>query len=123
MKYQDETGAWYQVTDLGDKEGNYLEGSGTAMLTYAIAKGVNMNVLPKDYITYAKKGFAGMEDQMISVDPANNVISLEQICAVAGLGGNPYRDGSFEYYLSEPIRANDAKGVGPFILAALELNK
>jgi len=123
VKYQDETGAWYQVTDLGDKEGNYLEGSGTAMLTYAIAKGVNMNVLPKDYITYAKKGFAGIEDQMISVDPINNVISFEQICAVAGLGGNPYRDGSFEYYMSEPVRANDAKGVGPFILAALELNK
>ena len=123
VKYQDETGAWYQVTDLGDKKGNYLEGSGTAMLTYAIAKAVNMNVLPESYMAYAKKGFAGMEDQMISVDPANNVISLNNICAVAGLGGNPYRDGSFDYYLSEPVRANDAKGVGPFILAALELEK
>ena len=93
------------------------------MLTYAIAKAVNMNVLPESYMAYAKKGFAGMEDQMISVDPANNVISLNNICAVAGLGGNPYRDGSFDYYLSEPVRANDAKGVGPFILAALELEK
>ena len=64
-----------------------------------------------------------IEDSVFSVNPDTNVISLEQVCAVAGLGGNPYRDGSFDYYMSEPIRANDAKGVGPFILAAHYLNK
>ncbi|QJR81111.1 glycoside hydrolase family 88 protein [Alteromonas pelagimontana] len=123
VKYQDETGAWYQVVNLAERKGNYLEGSATAMLTYAIARGVNLHVLPESFRSHAEKGFAGMLDQMISVDPANNVISLNQICAVAGLGGNPYRDGSFEYYIGEPVRANDAKGVGPFILAALELQK
>lgn len=122
-KYQDVSGAWYQVTNLGEREGNYLEASGTAMLTYAIARGVNLGVLPESYREYAERGFAGLVDQMISVDPTTNVISLNQVCAVAGLGGNPYRDGSFDYYLSEPIRPNDAKGVGPFILAALELDK
>ncbi|MCY7297192.1 glycoside hydrolase family 88/105 protein [Alteromonas sp. a30] len=123
VKYQDETGAWYQVTDMAHKKGNYLEGSATAMLTYAIAKAVNLRALPAHYRVYAEKGFAAMQDQMISVDPKNNVISLNQVCAVAGLGGNPYRDGSYEYYLGEPIRPNDAKGVGPFMLAALELDK
>lgn len=123
IKYQHSTGAWYQVTDMGEREGNYLEASGTAMLTYAIAKGVNLKVLPESYRRYAEKGFAAMLDQFISVSADNNVISLNQICAVAGLGGDPYRDGSFEYYIGEPIRANDAKGVGPFIMAALELGK
>ena len=123
VKYQHTSGTWYQVTDLGDRDGNYLEASGTAMLTYAMAKGVNLGVLPAEFKGYAEKGFAGLLDQMISVDPESNVITLEKVCAVAGLGGNPYRDGSFEYYMSEPIRPNDAKGVGPFILAAVELGK
>lgn len=123
LTYQHNSGSWYQVTDLGSREGNYLEASGTAMLTYAMAKGASLKFLPEEYKAHAEKGFAGLLDQMISVDPETNVISLEQVCAVAGLGGNPYRDGSFDYYMSEPIRANDAKGVGPFILAAHYLNK
>ena len=123
LTYQHNSGTWYQVTDLGSREGNYLEASGTAMLTYAMAKGASLKFLPDEYKAHAEKGFAGLLDQMISVNPETNVISLEQVCAVAGLGGNPYRDGSFDYYMSEPIRANDAKGVGPFILAAHYLNK
>ncbi len=123
LAYQHISGAWYQVTDLGKREGNYLEASGTAMLTYAIAKGVALQLLPANYKTFAEKGFAGLTDTMISVNPETNIITLEQVCAVAGLGGNPYRDGSFEYYMSEPIRPNDAKGVGPFIMAAHYLNK
>ena len=123
LTYQHNSGTWYQVTDLGNREGNYLEASGTAMLTYAMAKGASLKFLPEEYKAHAEKGFAGLLDQMISVNPDTNVISLEQVCAVAGLGGNPYRDGSFDYYMSEPIRANDAKGVGPFILAAHYLNK
>ena len=122
-KYQHTSGTWYQVTDLGEREGNYLEASGTAMLTYSIAKGVKLGLLPTSYRQYAEKAFAGMMDQMISVDPETNVVTLEKVCRVAGLGGNPYRDGSFEYYLSEPITPNDPKGVGPFILAAYYLNK
>jgi len=118
LKYQDKSGNWYQVTDKGDKEGNYLEASGTAMLTYALAKGVKLGFLEQRYEVYARKGFAGMLDQMVSVDPNNNVVSLNFTCRVAGLGGDPYRDGSFEYYLSEPVNSNDPKGVGPFILAA-----
>ncbi len=123
LAFQHASGTWYQVTDLGDREGNYLEASGTAMLAYAIAKGVELKLLPADYRQHAEKAFAGMIDNMISVDPQTNVISLEKVCAVAGLGGNPYRDGSFDYYMSEPLRTNDAKGVGPFILAAHYLNK
>ena len=123
LTYQHSSGTWYQVTDLPQRDKNYLEASGTAMITYAIAKAVSLKFLPAHYKHYAEKGFAGILDQMITVDPQSNVISLEKVCAVAGLGGTPYRDGSFDYYMSEPIRANDAKGVGPFILAALYLGK
>lgn len=122
IKYQDETGTWYQVLDLPDKEGNYLEATGTSMFTYALAKGVNQGYLPEKYMTYAKKGYQGILDNFITVEE-NGVVNLNKCCGVAGLGGDPYRDGTFDYYVNEIIRPNDPKGTGPFIMASLELNK
>ena len=122
VKYQDKTGLWYQVLDQGNRQGNYLEATGTAMYVYTLAKGVNKGYLPKKFKTDAEKGFDGILKELIKVDE-NGVLNLEKCCSVAGLGGNPYRDGTYEYYINEPIRANDPKGTGPFIMAALELNK
>lgn len=122
VKFQDKSGLWYQVTDKGAEGGNYLEASGTAMFTYAFAKGVNKGYLPKKFKTAAKKAFSGMTKHIIKVDQKGEV-TITQACAVAGLGGNPYRDGSFEYYVNERKKDNDPKATGPFILAALELNK
>lgn len=122
VKFQDKTGLWYQVTDKGAVGGNYLEASGTAMFTYAFAKGVNKGYLPKKFKTAAKKAFSGMTKHLIKVGQ-NGEVTITQACAVAGLGGNPYRDGSFEYYVNERKKDNDPKATGPFILAALELNK
>lgn len=122
VKFQDKSGLWYQVTDKGAEGGNYLEASGTAMFTYAFAKGVNKGYLPKKFKTAAKKAFSGMTKHLIKVDQKGEV-TITQACAVAGLGGNPYRDGSFEYYVNERKKDNDPKATGPFILAALELNK
>lgn len=121
-KYQHESGLWYQVTDQGDREGNYLEASGTAMFTYAIAKGVNRGYLDPTFMSIAEKGFEGLTKRLIKRDE-NGFITLTQVCAVAGLGGNPFRDGSYEYYINERKKDNDPKGTGPFILAALELNR
>ncbi|MGJ5643077.1 glycoside hydrolase family 88/105 protein [Formosa sp. S-31] len=121
-KYQDDSGLWYQVTNMGDKEGNYLEASGTAMFVYALAKGVNKGYLPQQYKAVAEKGFDGMTRDLILVAP-DGQLTLTQVCQVAGLGGNPYRDGSFEYYVNERKKDNDPKGVGPFILGAIELDK
>ena len=92
------------------------------MFTYAFAKGVRKGYLPEKYLVVAKKAYSGIIDNLISVEE-NGVVNLNQVCGVAGLGGNPYRDGSFEYYVNEIIRSNDPKGTGPFILASLELNK
>lgn len=122
VKFQDKSGLWYQVTDKGAVGGNYLEASGTAMFTYAFAKGVNKGYLPKKFKTAAKKAFSGMTKHLIKVGQ-NGEVTITQACAVAGLGGNPYRDGSFEYYVNERKKDNDPKATGPFILAALELNK
>lgn len=121
-KYQDQSGLWYQVTDKGGKEGNYLESSGTSMFAYAYAKGVNKGYLPSKYKKVANKAFDGLTKQLIKVD-ADGTITLTQACAVAGLGGKPYRDGSYEYYVNERKKDNDPKATGPFILAALELNR
>lgn len=122
VKVQDQTGTWYQVLDQGNRQGNYLEATGTAMFVYTLAKGTNKGYIPKKYKNNAIKGYQGILDQFIQVDE-NGIVNLTKCCSVAGLGGKPYRDGSYDYYINEPIRANDPKGTGPFILASLELNK
>ncbi len=123
VKFQDEeTGMWYQVVDLGGKEGNYVESSGTAMFIYAMAKGVNMKYLPKEFRDTASKAFCGLTANATQKNE-DGTTSITKACGVAGLGGKPYRDGSYEYYINEIIRNDDPKVVGPFILAALEMNK
>ncbi|HZG69688.1 MAG TPA: glycoside hydrolase family 88 protein [Herpetosiphonaceae bacterium] len=120
-RVQDEaTGLWYQVLDQGGRPGNYLEASASCMFVYALAKGVRRGYLPAEYLAVARRGYDGIERNLITVD-AQGLVSLHGICSVAGLGGEPYRDGSFEYYVSEKQVSNDYKGVGPLILAALEV--
>jgi unsaturated rhamnogalacturonyl hydrolase len=121
-KFQDPSGMWYQVTDMGTKKDNYLESTGTAMFAYAFAKGVNKGYLPAKYKKAANKAFDGLTKQLIKVDQ-DGAITITQACAVAGLGGTPYRDGSYDYYVHEKKKDNDPKVTGPFILAALELDR
>lgn len=123
VKVQDEaTGLWYQILDLPDREGNYLEASASTMFVYAFAKGVREGYLPQDYLLSARRGYYGLLQNLIKID-SQGLLTLENICGVGGLGGQPYRDGSFEYYVGERIIPNDPKGVGPFILAALEMDR
>ncbi len=114
------TGLWYQIIDRPDYPGNYRETSVSSMLTYAFAKAARSGYLAPDYHFAAQRAYRGLLENMIKVD-ADGSLTLEGTCSVAGLGGEPYRDGSYEYYVSEPTMANDFKGVGPFILAALEM--
>ena len=121
-KYQDpQTGAWCQVIDQTGREGNYLEMSCTPMYAYAIAKGVRKGYLDPSTLEMAKKAYQGILDNFIKVDE-KGLVSLTRVCGVAGLGGKPYRDGSFEYYINEVIRDNDPKGVAPFIMLCIEMN-
>jgi len=123
VKVQDEaTGLWYQILDLPDREGNYLEASASAMFVYAFAKAVHEGYLAPDYLLSARRGYHGMLQNLIKID-SQGLLMLENVCGGAGLGGEPYRDGSFKYYVTEKIIPNDPKGVGPFILAALEMER
>jgi unsaturated rhamnogalacturonyl hydrolase len=125
VHYQDqETGLWYQIVDQGGKEGNYRESSASCMLVYALAKGTRLGYLNDKYAAAARHGYNGILKYFITVD-ATGLVTIHQGCAVAGLGGDPYRDGSYEYYIAEKVVDNDPKAVGPFILASIEfeLNK
>jgi len=123
VKVQDEvTGLWCQILDLPDRSGNYLEASASAMFVYAFAKAVRKGYLSQDYLLSARRGYHGLLQNLIKID-SRGLLTLEKVCGGAGLGGEPYRDGSFEYYISEKIIPNDPKGVGPFILAALEMER
>jgi len=115
------SGLWYQVVDQSSRPGNYREASVSAMLAYGFAKGVRLGWLPPEFLTAALRAYHGLLENMIRID-SRGALTLEGTCSVAGLGGIPYRDGSYEYYIKEPVAANDFKGVGPFILAALELD-
>ncbi|MBN2275766.1 MAG: glycoside hydrolase family 88 protein [Bacteroidales bacterium] len=117
-----ETGLWYQVLNKGGQEGNYLEASCSSMFTYAFAKGAKMDYLPVKYQKIAEESFQALIDNFI-ITGDNGLPVMTGICAAAGLGGNPYRDGSYEYYVNEQKRDDDTKGVGPFIMAAIELNR
>lgn len=123
IKVQDhETGLWYQVLDKGHEKGNYLEATGSSMFVYTLMKSVNKKYLSESYKAFAKKGYEAIIKHLITVDQ-NGMVNLNRCCAVAGLGGNPYRSGSYDYYINEEIRSNDPKGTGPFILASLEFEK
>ncbi len=114
------SGLWYQVLDQGGRAGNYLEASASCMFVYALAKAVRRGYLAGRYAAVAERGYRGVLARLIQVD-AQGSVSLTGICGVAGLGGSPYRDGSYEYYVGEPVVTNDYKGVGPFIMASLEM--
>jgi unsaturated rhamnogalacturonyl hydrolase len=119
--YQDsKSGLWYDVPDKQSNPRNYKEASASCMLVYTLAKGIRKGYLPSSYLAAAKKGFDGIVKEFISVDP-NGQVNLKGTVAVSGLGGNPYRDGSFDYYMSEPVVVNDPKGIGAFINCAVEM--
>ncbi|CAM3778715.1 glycoside hydrolase family 105 protein [Mucilaginibacter galii] len=122
-KYQDKpSGLWYQVLDKGASKGNYLEASASCMFVYTLAKGVRQHNLPDYFLKIADSGYKGIINKFISTDADGN-INLNGTVSVAGLGGDPYRDGSYEYYLKEKVVTNDAKGVGAFIQASVEMER
>ena len=123
LTFQDpETHLWYQVPDRAEEEGNYLESTCSAMYCFAMAKGVRIGVLDKTYKDEAKRVMEGLKAHKI-VQNEDGTLSLIDCCAVAGLGGDPYRDGTYAYYIHERIRKDDPKGVAPLMLACIELAK
>ncbi|MDH6303594.1 rhamnogalacturonyl hydrolase YesR/beta-xylosidase [Parabacteroides sp. PH5-13] len=119
-KIQDnKTGLWYQVLDKSGAKGNYVESSCSAMFLYALLKGVRMGYLDSSYLDVAEKAYKGYIKHFVEVGN-DGLTNITQACAVAGLGGANNRSGDYNYYITELIRANDPKAVGPFIMAMLE---
>ncbi len=108
---------WYQVLDQGSRPGNYEESSATLMIAYALMKGARLGVLPASHAETGARAYESAVARFLVGD------ELTGICAVAGLGNVPYRDGSYEYYLSEPVVSNDPKGAGSFMMATAEALK
>lgn len=123
LKFQDGSGLWYQLPALAGREPNYPEASGSAIMAYSLLKGVRLGFLPEKYREYGIKAFQGICGKYLKEKEGR--LSLGGICLVAGLGpaDNPRRDGSFAYYMSEPVVEDDAKGVGPLLLAYTELRR
>lgn len=136
MRWQDKNSkVWYQVMDSPAREGNYLESTCSSMFAYAMLRAARKGYVDKKYLDHGVDAYKGIVRNFLRVNP-DSTLSLTACCAVAGLGPgvsksvlkaapkvkeNTRRDGSFDYYLSEPVRDNDAKGVGPFIWASLEM--
>jgi unsaturated rhamnogalacturonyl hydrolase len=121
QKVQDpKSGLWYDILDQPLSKGNYHEASASSMFVYTLAKGVRMGYLPTTYFAVADKGYNGIKKEFIEQVSADKV-NLKGTVAVSGLGGKPYRDGSYAYYIGEKVVTNDAKGVGAYLLAANEI--
>ena len=114
------SGLWYDILDMPNREKNYKEASASCMFVYTLAKAVRKGYIPATYQLTAKKAYNGIIKEFIEVD-ANGQTNLKGTVSVSGLGGKPYRDGSFEYYMSEPVVVNDPKGMGAFILCSVEM--
>ena len=107
---------WFQIMDMPTEPGNYREASASAMFTYFLAKGINQGTLPASFRPAAEKAYAGLVREFVAVY-ADGSFHLTNICEVGGLGYG--RDGSYRYYMSEPVVANDPKGLGPAIMAGV----
>ncbi|HWO10053.1 MAG TPA: glycoside hydrolase family 88 protein [Polyangiaceae bacterium] len=112
------SGAWWQILDQPRAPGNYLESSSSAMFTYFFAKATRKGYLPDRFRALALRAFDGLVQEFVRVY-ADGKVSLTNQCLVAGLGYG--RDGSYRYYMSEPVWKDDPKATGPFILAAVEI--
>lgn len=119
LKFQDESGMFYQLVDRKSDKDNYLETSGSALIAYAFLKAARNKLLPKRFEDYGRKIFDGILERYLCVE--GEEFSLGGICLVAGLGGKENRDGSAEYYYSEPVVKNEAKGVAPLLMAYTEI--
>ncbi|MBD2868738.1 glycoside hydrolase family 88/105 protein [Paenibacillus arenilitoris] len=122
LRVQDqESGVWYQLMDCNGREGNYLEASGSCMLTYALAKGIRLGYLAEIDRQAVERAYDGIRSRFVTEDDKG--VHLHGICHGAGLGGRKYRDGSYEYYMSEAVVSDSLMGVAPLLLASVELER
>lgn len=109
--YQDSaSGLWYQVTDKGGMEGNWLESSCTCLFVAAICKAVRKGILDEKYLEQAVKGYRGIIDRLKYRD---GQVIIDNICVGTGVG-------DYAHYCSRPTSENDLHGVGAYLLMCTE---
>ncbi|MDE3234756.1 MAG: glycoside hydrolase family 88 protein [Bacteroidota bacterium] len=119
-KVQDaQTGLWWDILNMPGRAKNYPEASASSMFVYTIAKAVRLGYISSSHIKTATKGYDGIIKKFIKTE--NGQVNLYGTVSVSGLGGEPYRDGSYDYYMKEKVIENDPKGVGAFLLASNEI--
>lgn len=119
LKVQDpKDGLWFDILDVPNDPRNYKEASASSMFTLTLLKAIRKGYLNQAYLNQAKKAYTGLVDNFISYE--NGQVNLKGTVSVSGLGGNPYRDGSLDYYFKEPVVVNDPKGMGAFLQATVE---
>ena len=116
------TGMWFQVLDCPYAEGNYLEATCSAMFVYAMLKGTRLGVLDGITSEDAAISYESLLKTFVRVD-SDGLVSLDDCCEVAGLGGRDNRSGDYDYYINCPVRSNDPKGIGPLVWASLEYER
>lgn len=122
-RFQDKnTGVWYQIVNKGGMKGNYLEASGSTMFAHAMAKAINKGYLPASFKPSLQMAYKGIQNEFITVDE-KGLPHIHHSCSGAGLGGTPYRSGTYVYYVNEPQRSDDLKTIGPLISLFLEIGK
>jgi len=120
-RWQDKpSGLWYQVLNKPAEQGNFFESSASCMFVYALARGVREGYLPPRYLTGAERGYKGILSRFLQTAP-DGAVSLTGTVKAAGLGGDPYRAGSYAYYVGEKVVTDDPKGIGAFLLASTEM--
>ncbi len=117
-----QTGLWWEVMEKKGATGNFPEASASCMFVYAMAKGARMGYLPRAAEEDAKKGWEGIQRKFVTHN-ADGTVTLTGTVKAAGLGGKPYRPGTYEYYVGEATGDNDAKGVGAYLLAGSEMEQ
>ncbi|WP_341939315.1 glycoside hydrolase family 88/105 protein [Marinimicrobium sp. C2-29] len=113
-----DSGVWWQVVNMGGREGNYLESSSSTMFAYFLLKASERGYIDARYRELGLSAYEAVVEEFVR-ENEDGTLSITSVCAVAGLGGNPYRDGTYEYYINEPRRADDPKAVGPFIMTSV----
>ena len=126
-KVQDpKSGVWWQVVDQPGREKNYLESSASSMFTFVLLKASRLGYIDAKYSDTGRRAYNGVLKEFIEVD-GDGLVTIHRAVQVVGLGGDPekerYRDGTYEYYVTEKVRDNDPKAVGPFLFASMEMER
>jgi unsaturated rhamnogalacturonyl hydrolase len=119
LKVQDpKDGLWFDILDAPNDPRNYKEASASSMFTLTLLKAIRKGYINQAYLNQANKAYMALVANFISSEKGQ--LNLKGTVSVSGLGGNPYRDGSLDYYFKEPVVINDPKGMGAFLQATVE---